>query len=118
MVFRANARTDERSLWIIDKQQRLGKTKARVSAYHLTEHLYELYQTRADVYERMGNWTQAISDLTRSAQYTKKLFYWRGLPVGILNPHQFHSREFRQYGPSSNVSGKGACFEPVSEDGD
>lgn len=51
----------------------------KVSAYHLTEHLYELYQTRADVYERMGNWPQAISDLTRSGQYAKQLLYWRGL---------------------------------------
>ncbi|MGC1872788.1 MAG: hypothetical protein WA700_17640 [Acidobacteriaceae bacterium] len=39
----------------------------RVSVYHLAGHLYELYQTRADVYERMGNWDQAISDLTESA---------------------------------------------------
>ncbi len=51
----------------------------KVSAYHLTEHLYELYQTRADVYERMGNWPQAISDLTASARYANQLLYWRGL---------------------------------------
>ncbi len=51
----------------------------KVSAYHLTEHFYELYQTRADVYERMGNWPRARSDLTASAQYAKQLSYWRGL---------------------------------------
>jgi len=51
----------------------------KVSAYHLTEHLYELYQARAEVYERMGNSPQAISDLTASAQYAKQLSYWRGL---------------------------------------
>lgn len=51
----------------------------KVSVYHLTEHLYELYQTRADVYERMGNWPQAISDLAASAQYANQLLYWRGL---------------------------------------
>src|SRR6185437_3785721 len=51
----------------------------KVSVYHLTEHLYELYQTRADVYERMGNWPQAISDLASSAQYANQLLYWRGL---------------------------------------
>ncbi|MBS1821287.1 MAG: CHAT domain-containing protein [Acidobacteria bacterium] len=51
----------------------------KVSAYHLTEHLYELYQTRADVYEQMGNWPQTISDLTASASYANQLLYWRGL---------------------------------------
>src|SRR6185437_6845188 len=51
----------------------------KVFAYHLTEHLYEIYQTRADVYERMGNWTQGISDLSASAQYANQLSYWRGL---------------------------------------
>ena len=34
----------------------------RVSAYHLAGHLYELYQQRAGVYERMGQWDQAVSD--------------------------------------------------------
>lgn len=64
----------------------------KVSAYHLTEHFYELYQTRADVYERMGNWAQAISDLTQSAQYTKKLSYWRGLTQvdGLLASAYLH----------------------------
>ncbi len=64
----------------------------KVSAYHLTEHFYELYQTRADVYERMGKWTQAISDLTASAQYTKKLSYWRGLTQveGLLASAYLH----------------------------
>jgi hypothetical protein len=29
-----------------------------------------------------------------------------GLPVGILNPHQFHSRELRRTPPSSRGSGR------------
>jgi tetratricopeptide (TPR) repeat protein len=45
----------------------------RVSTYGLAGHLYELYQTRADVYERMGQWDRAISDLTLSSQYANRL---------------------------------------------
>ncbi len=51
----------------------------KVSAYHLAGHLYQTYQTRAGVYERMGQWDQAVSDLAQSAQYARQLSYWRGL---------------------------------------
>jgi CHAT domain-containing protein len=51
----------------------------KVSAYHLAGHLYELYQTRAGVYERMGQWDQAVSDFTQATGYAKRLSYWRGL---------------------------------------
>ena len=51
----------------------------RVSAYHLAGHLYELYQQRAAVYERMGQWDQAVSDYSESARYARELSYWRGL---------------------------------------
>jgi CHAT domain-containing protein len=56
-----------------------GEELRRVSAYHLAGHLYEIYQTRADVYERMGQLDRAISDLTLSSQYANQLSYWRGL---------------------------------------
>lgn len=64
----------------------------KVSAHHLTGHLYELYQARAEVYERMDNWPQAISDLARSAQYAKQLLYWRGLTQvdGLLASAYLH----------------------------
>jgi CHAT domain-containing protein len=51
----------------------------RVSAYHLAGHLYELYQTRAGVYERMGQLDQAVCDYSQAVQYAKQLEYWRGL---------------------------------------
>jgi CHAT domain-containing protein len=51
----------------------------RVSDHHLAGHLYELYQTRAGVYERMGQWNQAVSDYGQAVQYAKQLSYWRGL---------------------------------------
>ena len=56
-----------------------GEEMQKVSAHHLVGHLYELYQTRAGVYERMDKWDQAVSDLTVAAQYAKRLSYWRGL---------------------------------------
>ncbi|WP_263349704.1 CHAT domain-containing protein [Acidicapsa acidisoli] len=51
----------------------------RVSDYHLAGHLYELYQARAGVYERMGHWEQAVSDYEQAVHYAKQLSYWRGL---------------------------------------
>jgi CHAT domain-containing protein len=51
----------------------------KVSALHLNGHLYELYQTRAGVYERMGLWDRAVSDFAQAADYAKQLSYWRGL---------------------------------------
>ncbi len=51
----------------------------RVSRYHLAGHLYELYETKARVYEQMGQWDQAVSDYAHAAEYAKQLSYWRGL---------------------------------------
>jgi tetratricopeptide (TPR) repeat protein len=51
----------------------------KVTAHHLTAHLYELYQTRAQVYQRMGNRKQAVSDLVEAVQYARRLSYWRGV---------------------------------------
>lgn len=64
----------------------------RVSEYHLAGHLYELYQTRAGVYERMGQWDQAVSDYGQAVQYAKQLSYWRGLTQvdGLLATAYLH----------------------------
>jgi CHAT domain-containing protein len=51
----------------------------KISAYHLAGHLYQLYQTRAGIYERMGQWRQAVADLEQAVHYAKQLSYWRGL---------------------------------------
>ena len=51
----------------------------KISTYHLSGHLYQLYQTRAGIYERMGQWDQAVSDLEQAVRYAKQLSYWRGL---------------------------------------
>ena len=69
----------------------------KVSAYHLAGHLYELYQTRADVYEQMDDWSQAISDLKQSAVYAKQLSYWRGLTQvdGLLAQAYLHQRDLQ-----------------------
>ena len=51
----------------------------RVTAYHLAGHLFELYQTRAGVYERKGELNQAIADYQQAVRYAGDLSYWRGL---------------------------------------
>jgi len=51
----------------------------RVSVYHLAGHFYDLYRVRAGVYQRMGDWSQAISDYQEALQYAKRLSYWRGI---------------------------------------
>jgi len=51
----------------------------KISANHLAGHLYQLHQTRAGVYERMGQWDQAVSDMEQAVGYAKQLSYWRGL---------------------------------------
>jgi CHAT domain-containing protein len=66
----------------------------KVAALHLAGHLYELYQTRASVYEKMNNWNQAFSDLNQAALYAKQLSYWRGLTEadGLLAEAYLHQR--------------------------
>jgi CHAT domain-containing protein len=69
----------------------------RVSTYHFAGHLYELYQQRAAVYERMGQWDQALSDFTQSARYARQLSYWRGLTQvdGLLAKAYIHQGELQ-----------------------
>ena len=69
----------------------------RASVYHLAGHLYELYQQRARVYERMGQWDQAVSDYALSAQYARQLSYWRGLTQvdGLLAKAYIHQKELQ-----------------------
>jgi CHAT domain-containing protein len=66
----------------------------KVAALHLAGHLYELYQTRARVYEKMNNWNQAVSDLNQAGLYAKQLSYWRGLTEadGLLAEAYLHQR--------------------------
>jgi len=69
----------------------------RVSEYHLSAHLADIYQMRASVYERMGQWNQAISDYLESVQYAKELSYWRGLTQvdGALAKAYLHQGELQ-----------------------
>jgi len=70
----------------------------KVSAYHLAGHLHELYQVRAGVYERMGQWNRAVSDFAQSARYARQLSYWRGLTQvdGSLAKAYIHQGELQQ----------------------
>ena len=56
-----------------------SETMQRASNYHLAGHLYELYQARAGIYGRMGQWDRAADDYARAIQYAKQLSYWRGM---------------------------------------
>ena len=69
-----------------------GEEMQWVRSYHLAEHLCDIYQTRAGVYERMGNWDQAVSDYGQAARYAKQLSYWRGLTQvdGLLAKAYLH----------------------------
>ncbi|HUZ95033.1 MAG TPA: CHAT domain-containing tetratricopeptide repeat protein [Edaphobacter sp.] len=83
-----------------ENQQALTLASAEMqkfTAYHLAGHLYELYQTRATVYEHMGRWGEAVSDLQQSAQYAKHLTYWRGLTQvdGLLAQAYLHEGALR-----------------------
>ncbi|HZZ39932.1 MAG TPA: hypothetical protein VFE06_12435, partial [Acidobacteriaceae bacterium] len=69
----------------------------RVSEYHLSAHLADIYQMRAGVYERMGQWNQAISGYLESIRYAKQLSYWRGLTQvdGALAKAYLHQGELQ-----------------------
>jgi CHAT domain-containing protein/AraC-like DNA-binding protein len=64
----------------------------KISTYHLAGHLYEMFQTRAGVYLRMGQLGQAVSDYAQAAQSAKQLSYWRGLTQvdGLLAEAYLH----------------------------
>ncbi len=82
----------QEALQLADEEMR------RVSAYHLTAHLYDLYRARALVYQQMNAWNRAIADYQEAIKYAKQLSYWRGisesdgllakayLHQGMLNP--------------------------------
>jgi CHAT domain-containing protein len=69
----------------------------RSSKYHLAGHLYELYQTRAGVYGRMGDWNRASDDYSHAIQYAKQLSYWRGITEadGLLAKVHLRQGELR-----------------------
>lgn len=54
----------------------------RASNNNLAGHLYELYQSRAGVYGRMGQWDRAAEDCSHAIEYAKQLSYWRGITEG------------------------------------
>ncbi|OJV39554.1 MAG: hypothetical protein BGO25_01750 [Acidobacteriales bacterium 59-55] len=75
-----------------------GEEMQRVGSYHLVEHLADVYQTRASVYESMGNWDQAVSDYGQSARYARQVLHWRGLTQvdGLLAKAYLHQGKLEQ----------------------
>ncbi len=61
--------------------------------HHLLGMLYSLLETRGDLYEQMGNWTQAVKDYETAIDDARKISYWRGLaevggPLARAYEHQ------------------------------
>lgn len=50
-----------------------------VKRYQLAEHICDVYQTRAGVYEMSNDWRRAISDYEDSAGCSKRVSSWRDL---------------------------------------
>lgn len=85
---------------LCENRQALALTDAemrKVSRYRLAGNLYELYQTRAGIDQRMGNWNEAITDYRDSTRYAMQLTYWRGLTQvdGLLAAAYLHQGELR-----------------------
>ncbi len=76
----------QEALQLADQEMR------RVSAYHLSAHLYDLYRARALVFQQMDEWSQAIGDYQEAIQYAKQLSYWRGISEsdGLLAKAYLH----------------------------
>jgi len=66
--------------------------------YHLSAHLYDLHRVRGEVYQRMGDWNQAIADYREGIGYAKQLSYWRGISEtgGLLAEAYAHVEAFQQ----------------------
>jgi uncharacterized LabA/DUF88 family protein len=69
----------------------VDKTEEKGSDVNLASHLLrEAYNKKFEVAVLITNDSNLAEPVRIVAQEL-------GLPVGILNPHQFHSRELRQY---------------------
>lgn len=82
----------QEALQLADQEMR------RVSAYHLTAHLYDLYRARALVYQQMNEWSQAIGDYQEAIKDAKQLSYWRGISEsdGLLAKAYLHQGMLNQ----------------------
>ncbi len=52
---------------------------AQVQNPSLRGHYYQLYSTRASVYENLNQWDKATADLIQALSYATGLEYWRGI---------------------------------------
>jgi CHAT domain-containing protein len=52
---------------------------AEVPNPSLKGHYYQIYASRASVYENLNQWDKATADLTQSLSYATGLEYWRGI---------------------------------------
>jgi hypothetical protein len=69
----------------------VDKTEEKGSDVNLASHLLR------DAYGRRFELAVLITNDSDLAEPVRIVVQEIGLPIGILNPHQFHSRELRQY---------------------
>jgi tetratricopeptide (TPR) repeat protein len=88
----------------------------RSSNYHLAGHLYELYQARAGVYGRMGDWNRASDDYSHAIQYAKQLSYWRGITEadGLLAKVHLRQGELNRKGWDQRNFMAGSSFSWIA----
>jgi hypothetical protein len=67
------------------------KTEEKGSEVNLASHLLR------DAFSKKFEVAVLITNDSDLAEPVRKVAHELGLPVGILNPHQFHNRELRQY---------------------
>ena len=56
-----------------------NESLAQVPNPSLKGHYYQLYVSRAGVYENLNQWDKATADLTQALSYATGLEYWRGI---------------------------------------
>ena len=69
----------------------VDKTEEKGSEVNLASHLLR------DAFSKKFEAAVLITNDSDLAEPVRIIAHGLGLPVGILNPHQFHSRELRQY---------------------
>jgi hypothetical protein len=80
-------------MYLINQRRRVwvDKTEEKGSEVNLASHLLR------DAFSKKFEVAVLITNDSDLAEPVRIVAHELGLPVGILNPHQFHSRELRQY---------------------
>lgn len=58
----------------------------RLPSTNLDAHLFQILTSKGQIFEDMGNWTEAAAEYERALRYARQLEYWRGVvqTAGLL----------------------------------